>query len=94
MDPDKQKEQFNIAYMYALGAHAGLNPGSFIVDDDSLKQPLISPSQSSFAGRESVVSPVSKRTFKWVACSGHAFKSPYDKGHKVASGGFMSCACA
>lgn len=36
MDPDKQKEQFSIAYMYALGAHAGLNPGSFIVDDDSI----------------------------------------------------------
>lgn len=36
MDPDKQKEQFNIAYMYALGAHAGLNPGSLIVDDDSI----------------------------------------------------------
>ena len=36
MDPDKQKEQFSIAYMYALGAHAGLNHGSFIVDDDSI----------------------------------------------------------
>lgn len=36
MDPDKQKEQFSIAYMYALGAHAGLNPGNFIVDDDSI----------------------------------------------------------
>lgn len=36
MDPDKQKEQFNIAYLYALGAQAGLNPGTFIVDDDSI----------------------------------------------------------
>ena len=36
MDPDKQKEQFNVAYMYALGAHAGLNPGNLIVDDDSI----------------------------------------------------------
>lgn len=36
MDPDKQKEQFNIAYMYALGAHAGLNPGGLNVDDDSI----------------------------------------------------------
>ena len=36
MDPDKQKEQFNIAYMHALGAHAGLNLGNFIVDDDSI----------------------------------------------------------
>lgn len=36
MDPDKQKEQFSIAYMYALGAHAGLNPGDLNVDDDSI----------------------------------------------------------
>lgn len=36
MNPDKQKEQFNVAYMYALGAHAGLNPGNLIVDDDSV----------------------------------------------------------
>lgn len=36
MNPDKQKEQFNIAYMYALGAHAGLNPGHLNVDDDSI----------------------------------------------------------
>ncbi|BBU69026.1 DUF4365 domain-containing protein [Fluviibacter phosphoraccumulans] len=36
MDPQKQKEQFQYAYVCALAAHAGLNRGSFDVDDDSI----------------------------------------------------------
>ena len=36
MDPQKQKEQFNYAYMCALGAHAGLNRVDAAVDDDSI----------------------------------------------------------
>lgn len=36
MDPNKQKEEFNYAYICALAAHAGLNKGKFDVDDDSI----------------------------------------------------------
>jgi len=36
MDPNKQKEEFNYAYVCALAAHAGLNRGHFSVDDDSI----------------------------------------------------------
>jgi Domain of unknown function (DUF4365) len=36
MDPQKQKEQFNYAYMCALAAHAGLNRVDASVDDDSI----------------------------------------------------------
>ncbi len=36
MDIDKQKEQFNLAYIYALAAQAGLNPSVPVVDDDSV----------------------------------------------------------
>jgi hypothetical protein len=36
MDPQKQKEEFNYAYVCALGAHAGLNRTSSSVDDDSI----------------------------------------------------------
>ncbi|GAC1607407.1 MAG: hypothetical protein NVS3B3_10200 [Aquirhabdus sp.] len=36
MDPQKQKEQFNYAYMCALAAHAGLNRVDAAVDDDSI----------------------------------------------------------
>lgn len=36
MDPNKQKEEFNYAYVCALAAHAGLNRGTFSVDDDSI----------------------------------------------------------
>jgi len=36
MDPQKQKEQFNYAYMCALAAHAGLNRVVADVDDDSI----------------------------------------------------------
>lgn len=36
MDPNKQKEEFNYAYICALAAHAGLNKGKFEVDDDSI----------------------------------------------------------
>ncbi len=36
MDPQKQKEEFNYAYMCALAAHAGLNRTSSAVDDDSI----------------------------------------------------------
>lgn len=36
MDPNKQKEQFQIAYVSALAAHAGINQGAFQVDDDSI----------------------------------------------------------
>lgn len=36
MDQNKQKEEFNYAYISALAAHAGLNRGSFRVDDDSI----------------------------------------------------------
>jgi hypothetical protein len=36
MDPSKQKEEFNYAYVCALAAHAGLNRGEFRVDDDSI----------------------------------------------------------
>ncbi len=36
MDPNKQKEEFNYAYVCALAAHAGLNRGGFSVDDDSV----------------------------------------------------------
>ncbi|WP_175869820.1 DUF4365 domain-containing protein [Burkholderia sp. BCC0397] len=36
MDPQKQKEEFNYAYVCALAAHAGLNRTSSSVDDDSI----------------------------------------------------------
>lgn len=36
MDPKKQQEEFNYAYVCALAAHAGLNRISFAVDDDSI----------------------------------------------------------
>lgn len=36
MDPNKQKEEFNYAYVCALAAQAGLNRGSFSTDDDSI----------------------------------------------------------
>lgn len=36
MDLQKQKEQFNYAYMCALAAHAGLNRVDATVDDDSI----------------------------------------------------------
>jgi len=36
MDPQKQKEEFNYAYVCALAAHAGLNRISSSVDDDSV----------------------------------------------------------
>lgn len=36
MDPQKQKEEFQYAYVCALAAHAGLNRGEFSVDDDSI----------------------------------------------------------
>jgi len=36
MDPQKQKEEFNYAYVCALAAHAGLNRISSAVDDDSI----------------------------------------------------------
>lgn len=36
MDIDKQKEQFNIAYICALAAQAGLNHSVLAVDDDSI----------------------------------------------------------
>lgn len=36
MDLQKQKEQFQIAYVCALAAQAGLNRGDFDVDDDSI----------------------------------------------------------
>ncbi|HZF96828.1 MAG TPA: DUF4365 domain-containing protein [Pseudoxanthomonas sp.] len=36
MDPNKQKEEFQYAYVCALAAHAGLNRGQFCVDDDSV----------------------------------------------------------
>jgi hypothetical protein len=36
MDLNKQKEEFNIAYVRALAAHAGLNCISLSVDDDSV----------------------------------------------------------
>jgi len=36
MDPKKQKEEFQYAYVCALAAHAGLNRGDFRVDDDSI----------------------------------------------------------
>jgi Domain of unknown function (DUF4365) len=36
MDIQKQKEEFQYAYVCALAAHAGLNRGDFRVDDDSI----------------------------------------------------------
>jgi len=36
MDPEVQKEQFQRAFVGALAAHAGLNPGQDSVDDDSV----------------------------------------------------------
>jgi hypothetical protein len=36
MDLEKQKEEFQYAYLSALAAHAGLNRGTFSVDDDSV----------------------------------------------------------
>lgn len=36
MDLNKQKEEFNIAYVRALAAHAGLNCVTTSVDDDSI----------------------------------------------------------
>lgn len=36
MDPEKQKEQFNYAYICALAAQAGLNRVDAAVDDDSI----------------------------------------------------------
>ena len=36
MDIGKRKEQFNLAYVHAMAAHAGLNPSVLQVDDDSV----------------------------------------------------------
>jgi len=36
MDAGKRKEQFNIAYVHAMAAQAGLNPSQLMVDDDSI----------------------------------------------------------
>ena len=36
MDAGKKKEQFNIAYLHAMAAQAGLNPSQLMVDDDSI----------------------------------------------------------
>lgn len=36
MDIGKQKEQFSLAYIYAMAAQAGLNPSIPQVDDDSI----------------------------------------------------------
>jgi hypothetical protein len=36
MDISKQKEQFNVAYICAMAAQAGLNPSNLQVDDDSI----------------------------------------------------------
>lgn len=36
MDQQRQKEEFQYAYVCALAAHAGLNRGDFRVDDDSI----------------------------------------------------------
>jgi hypothetical protein len=36
MDPKKQKEEFQYAYVAALAAHAGLNRGDFRADNDSV----------------------------------------------------------
>jgi len=36
MDPQRQKEEFNYAYICALAARAGVNRGEFRVDDDSI----------------------------------------------------------
>lgn len=36
MDPQKQKEQFNYAYVCALAAHAALNRVDAAIDDDSI----------------------------------------------------------
>jgi hypothetical protein len=50
MDENKQKEEFNYAYVCALAAHAGLNRGHFSVDDDSI--------DIMFQGRGYVGSPI------------------------------------
>lgn len=36
MDPQKRKEQFNVAYVGAMAAQAGINPARTEVDDDSV----------------------------------------------------------
>lgn len=36
MDPNRQKEEFNYAYLSALAAHAGINRGDLRVDNDSV----------------------------------------------------------
>ncbi len=36
MDPQRQKEEFNYAYICALAARAGVRRGEFRVDDDSI----------------------------------------------------------
>ncbi|MDH6152621.1 MULTISPECIES: DUF4365 domain-containing protein [Paraburkholderia] len=36
MHSTKQKEQFSLAYVHAIAAHAGLNPSVPVVDDDSI----------------------------------------------------------
>lgn len=36
MDPQRQKEEFNYAYICALAARAGVNRGDFRVDNDSI----------------------------------------------------------
>lgn len=36
MDPQKRKEQFNVAYVGAMAAQAGINPARTDVDDDSV----------------------------------------------------------
>lgn len=36
MDIAKKKEQFNVAYIYAMAAQAGFNPSRLDVDDDSI----------------------------------------------------------
>src|SRR6185437_10576688 len=41
MDPNKKKEQFNVAYVNALAAQAGLNNARTDVDDDSVDLYLV-----------------------------------------------------
>lgn len=48
MDIAKKKEQFNVAYIYAMAAQAGLNPSQLQVDDDSIDIQL---SGKGFLGR-------------------------------------------
>lgn len=88
MDPQKRKEQFNVAYVCAMAAQAGINPGRTEVDNDSIDMMFVG---KNYPGR--IRNPQIQIQFKCSArslISGSSIKLPlkrknYDdlRGHNV-----------